>query len=482
MATLSTSTLALGSHTITALYNGNANVLASSGTLAQTVSKKATATVLTASVSGQSVTFAVAVSVAAPGTGVPTGQVTFKAGSTTLGTRTLNGSGKATLAIAAASVAGKTVTATYAGGTNFAGSSASLTRTAAHTATTTVVVASADPSVVGQSVTFTATVSATSGKPTGSVTFKDGSTTLGTRTLNASGKATFIASSLALGSHTITVSYAGTSTFSASSRSLTQIVCTAPTSTVVVASADPAVSGQTVTFTATVSAAVAGVGAPAGSVTFKDGSTTLGTGTLSGGKAVFTTSALTPGSHTITASYAATSKFAASSNSLTEAITAALMVDTAAAPKGSPQLVTEPQLVSMLAAAEQRWAAAAGVQVLAALSGVTVQVADLPSGMLGEEVGKTILIDRDAAGYGWFVDPTPTKDEEFTPGNQQLRAIDPRAVDRIDLLTVVEHELGHVLGLKDLSTSTDDLMSGVLGIGIRRDPSHQDAVDAVLAS
>ena len=114
---------------------------------------------------------------------------------------------------------------------------------------------------------------------------------------------------------------------------------------------------------------------------------------------------------------------------------------------------------------------------------MTVQVADLPGGMLGEAVGKTILIDRDAAGYGWFVDPTPAMDEEFTlPSNQQLRAIDPRAVDRIDLLTVVEHELGHVLGLKDLSASTDDLMSGVLGIGVRRDPSHQDAVDAALAS
>ena len=172
----------------------------------------------------------------------------------------------------------------------------------------------------------------------------------------------------------------------------------------------------------------------------------------------------------------------ASSTSQVQTVKAALMVDTATAPKGSPQLVTEGQVVSILTAAEQRWAAAGGVQVLAALAGVTVQVADLPSGMLGEVVGKTILIDRDAAGYGWFVDPTPAKDEEFTPSNQQLRAIDPRAVDRIDLLTVVEHELGHVLGLRDLSTSTDDLMSGTLGVGVRRDPSHQDAVDAALAS
>ena len=54
--------------------------------------------------------------------------------------------------------------------------------------------------------------------------------------------------------------------------------------------------------------------------------------------------------------------------------------------------------------------------------------------------------------------------------NQQLRAIDPRAVDRIDLLTVVEHELGHVAGLGDLDASADNLMSGVLGVGVRWNP------------
>ena len=55
-------------------------------------------------------------------------------------------------------------------------------------------------------------------------------------------------------------------------------------------------------------------------------------------------------------------------------------------------------------------------------------------------------------------------------GNK-LTAIDPRAVDRIDLLTVVEHELGHVLGLDDLDASLDALMSAKLGSGVRRLPS-----------
>jgi hypothetical protein len=193
---------------------------------------------------------------------------------------------------------------------------------------------------------------------------------------------------------------------------------------------------------------------------------------------------LTEGSHTITATYSGDTNFAGGSGSLTEVVAAVLMVDASTAPQGSPQLLTDQQLTPIVAAAEQRWAAVCGTQVLAAMAGVSVQIADLSGGLLGETIGKTILINSNAAGYGWFVDPTPALDEEFTPSlnKQQLQAIDPRAVDRIDLLTVVEHELGHVIGLKDLNASTDDLMSGVLGVGIRRDPSHLDAVDAALAS
>src|SRR5207247_1138426 len=76
--------------------------------------------------------------------------------------------------------------------------------------TTTGVVSSINPSVSGQPVTFTATVKAKTsgaGTPTGTVTFRDGPTTLGTGTLNASGHATFVTSTLAVGAHPITASY-----------------------------------------------------------------------------------------------------------------------------------------------------------------------------------------------------------------------------------------------------------------------------------
>ena len=181
--------------------------------------------------------------------------------------------------------------------------------------TTTGLTSSVHPwSVFGQPVTFTATVTAKSpgaGTPTGTVTFKDGSSTLGTGTLNSSGQAMFTTSTLAVGPHSITASYGGDATFSGSTSSpLTQTVRKAGTTTLVSSSANPSVSGQAVTFTATVTAKSPGAGTPTGTVTFKDGSSTLGTGTLnSSGQAMFTTSTLTVGSHSITASYGGDTTF-----------------------------------------------------------------------------------------------------------------------------------------------------------------------------
>jgi large repetitive protein len=119
---------------------------------------------------------------------------------------------------------------------------------------------------------------------------------------------------------------------------------------------------------------------------------------------------------------------------------------------------------------------------LQALRNVTVSIADLSGSYLGWTEKGQVLIDRDAAGYGWFVDATPGQSEEFqsTATVGQLQAVDPRALDRMDLLTVVEHELGHVAGLGDLDPSLYDLMSSSLGQGIRRQVGVSD-VDAVFA-
>src|SRR6202034_1375532 len=117
---------------------------------------------------------------------------------------------------------------------------------------------SANPSVFGESVTFTATVAADipgSGAATGTVTFLDGTTTLGTGTLNGSGVATFSTSALTVGSHSITAVYGGDADFTAStSTAVSQVVDQDSTTSIVVSSANPSVFGQSVTFTAMVTA------------------------------------------------------------------------------------------------------------------------------------------------------------------------------------------------------------------------------------
>ena len=192
--------------------------------------------------------------------------------------------------------------------------------TAAKVNTTTTVVSSANPSTTGQSVTFTATVAAASGttKPTGTVTFKDGATTIGTGTLT-NGVATFSTTTLAQGARSITATYGGSANFNASnSAALTQTINVATpvkvnTTTTLVSSANPSTAGQSVTFTATVAAA-SGTTKPTGTVTFKDGATTLGTGTLANGVATFATSSLSAGTHSITANYGGATNFNASTS------------------------------------------------------------------------------------------------------------------------------------------------------------------------
>jgi hypothetical protein len=102
------------------------------------------------------------------------------------------------------------------------------------------------------------------------------------------------------------------------------------------------------------------------------------------------------------------------------------------------------------------------------LKSIKVGIADLKDGMLGEAFGSAIYVDTTAAGYGFFVDTTPGKDEEFTiTRNDGLYAAPGSvAAGKIDLLTVVEHEMGHILGLEDLH-SIDGLMHEDLGVGIR---------------
>ena len=74
-------------------------------------------------------------------------------------------------------------------------------------------------------------------------------------------------------------------------------------------------------------------------------------------------------------------------------------------------------------------------------------MADLPGALLGSAFGRSLTLDLDGAGHGWFLDPTPSTDEEFVPGDEaSLARPGSGAEGRLDLLSVVLHELGHWLG------------------------------------
>jgi hypothetical protein len=114
----------------------------------------------------------------------------------------------------------------------------------------------------------------------------------------------------------------------------------------------------------------------------------------------------------------------------------------------------------------------------ARLHAVTAIATDLPDGYLGAAplYGNTIYVDVTAAGYGWFADPTPADDSEFGLG----MAGSP-AAGRMDLLTVVMHELGHVIGLESrYDGDPSDLMYVYLGTGTRRLPAAADLPAAAI--
>jgi hypothetical protein len=144
---------------------------------------------------------------------------------------------------------------TVACGTCFTGSVGVLLNVSSgSTATTTAIASSSNPSVFGQPVTFTATVTGQgSVTPTGTVTFYNSTATLGTGTLNGSGVATYTTSSLAAGQYLMTATYGGdASNFGSSSSVLTQVVNAASFSVTPNPTSATVMAGQSATFTVTV--------------------------------------------------------------------------------------------------------------------------------------------------------------------------------------------------------------------------------------
>ncbi len=176
-----------------------------------------------------------------------------------------------------------------------------------------VLSSSENPAPFGAKVTFTARINpSTPGgpTPTGTVSFQEGATVLGTATLRR-GSATYSSSSLSLGAHSITVLYGGDgSDAPGESAPLTQIVARASTQVTLTSSAEPAVFGSGATVKAAVRAVAPGHGTPTGSVTFSEGASTLATVALnSSANATYRLSELSVGQHTITATYSGSEDF-----------------------------------------------------------------------------------------------------------------------------------------------------------------------------
>src|SRR6266481_2458560 len=253
-ATLTTSGLGAGVHSITAIYGGDANFASStSPALMQTVSKAASSTSVVSSNSssnrGVAVTFTATVTSSAAS--IPTGTVTFQDGVTTLGTGTLSG-GTATFTTSGLGTGAHSITAIYGGDANFTGSTSPiLTETIGKAVSSIAVGSSNNPSIIGTAVTFTAAVtSPVTGTLTGTVTFQDGATALGMGTLSG-GTATFTTSGLTAGTHSITAVYGGDANFANStSPGLTQTVADFSLSASPTAAA--ATAGSTSTYAITI--------------------------------------------------------------------------------------------------------------------------------------------------------------------------------------------------------------------------------------
>jgi hypothetical protein len=360
-ATCTNAALAVGAHTITAAYSGDADTGGSNArALTFTVAKAATTTTLTSPAPitlGGTVDVTATVAIAAPGAGTPTGTIAIDDGAGAHCTITLPAM-HCTLAPASAGT--KTLTAAYApdavAAVDFIGSSASGSLVVNASTSSLTLISSANPSVFGQGVTFTATLANGATPATGSITFSDGGSVLCAAAAlvpaASSASATCTTAVLAVGDHAIAAVYSGDANHQAANAALTQTVGTAATTLSLVAPASVGL-GQPATVSAHLAVTAPGAGMPGGSIVVGDGSASCTIVLPAASCSLTPTSA---GAKTLSASYAGDGRFGASS-------------------------------------------ATAGMNVVASTSSVTLSSAPNPS-KLGQPVTLTAVVTATAANGG----------------------------------------------------------------------------------
>jgi autotransporter-associated beta strand protein len=321
--TPSISGLSSGPHTLTVAYSGNTNYANSTTTTSFTVVKDTS--VVSVQVTPPNSLFGQAVNLLASvaptlGTATPGGTVTFYADTINAAGQlsnplTLSNGSAALNGVTSLSAGVHTIYAVYSGDAVFTNGTGSATASVTVNSTATKLNSSANPSLLGQSVTFTATVTNTSGSgtPTGSVAFSINGTTAATNALNGGGVATFTTTFTSSASYAIVATYVPqNSNFAGSSDSLTEMV-NGNTVTTLSSSDNPSVYGEAVVYTAAVKSTTTGT--PSGSVTFQlDGGAAVTIPLNAADQAQFAPNVvLAVGiTHTVTAAYSGDSTFGGS--------------------------------------------------------------------------------------------------------------------------------------------------------------------------
>src|ERR1051325_5713401 len=336
-----------GAKTLTAAYGGDGSFAGSTSTgVGHTVNPAATTTAITGqtpnpSAVGQAVSFTFTVAANAPGSGTPTGTVTVSDGTESCNASVAVGS----CSIAFNSAGAPSVTAAYAGDANYATStSAPVTHTVGAASTTTAITGhTPSPSVVGQGIAVSYTVTSGGGAPTGDVTVSDGAATC-TGTV-AAGTCTLTPTTA--GAKTLTASYAGNTNFAGSTSSPGTPHTVNPavtTSTITAHAPDPSAVGQAVSFTFTVTANAPGSGTPTGTVTVSDGAQSCGASVAAGTCSITFNAA---GGRSVPASYAGDGNYAASTSTpVTQTVGAASTTTAITGHTPNPSVVGQPIAVT----------------------------------------------------------------------------------------------------------------------------------------
>lgn len=390
-ATLTVSSLPVGSNSITAVYGGDANYTSNtSAALNETVSLAQPVVMLSGPANAVDVGSAVLLTGTLTGAGVtPTGTLSLTDGATTLSSQTAAANGRFSFSTSSLGLGTHTLSVVYSGDSdNSAATSATISVTIQLAPTATAVSTSANPGIVGQPITLTASVASESSGLSGSVSFMDGATMLGSAPLSASGTASLTIPALGFGVHSITASYGGDAAHAVSgSATLTQRMMEPATATLT-SNVNPAIAGADVALTMTITAS--GGQTATGMVVFTQGGQTVGTAALnSTGVAVLHTTSLSVGQDAITAMYTGDSNVAAASASLTETIVSAT---TQVGLSSSAQLATYGSAVSLTATVTSNGVTPTGV-VTFVDNGVAIGTATI-----GLEGGATLTISTLGAG------------------------------------------------------------------------------------